>query len=51
MKKLTAIVLGYGMRSETYSNFAIQNPDKLEIIAVAVPFWKKIIETGVELMG
>ena len=24
---------------------------RVEIIAVAVPFWKKIIETGVELMG
>ena len=24
---------------------------RVEIIAVAVPFWKKIIETGVELIG
>lgn len=37
MKKLTAIILGYGMRGETYAKFSTDNPDLLEIKAVAEP--------------
>ncbi|MBR2340705.1 MAG: Gfo/Idh/MocA family oxidoreductase [Clostridia bacterium] len=37
MKKLTAIVMGYGMRGQSYSSYAIDNPEKLEIVAVAEP--------------
>lgn len=37
MKKLTAAILGYGNRGSTYAKFAIDNPDKLEIVAVAEP--------------
>ncbi len=37
MKKLSAIILGYGMRGETYAQFAVDNPDLLEIKAVAEP--------------
>ena len=37
MKKLTAVVLGYGMRGQTYAKYAVQEPDKLEIVAVAEP--------------
>ncbi len=37
MKKLTAIILGYGMRGETYAKYAVDNPEQLEIKAVAEP--------------
>lgn len=37
MKKLTAVVLGYGMRGSTYAKYAIDNPEQLEIVAVAEP--------------
>ncbi len=37
MKKLTAIILGYGMRGSTYARFAVDNPELLEIKAVAEP--------------
>lgn len=35
MKKLTAIVIGYGSRGSKYANYACEHPDELEIIAVA----------------
>ena len=35
MKKLTAIVLGYGMRGQAYAKYATKKPDELEIVAVA----------------
>lgn len=37
MKKLTAIVIGYGARGLRYSEYAIKNPEELEIIGVAEP--------------
>ena len=37
MKKLKAVVAGYGMRGMAYSQYAIENPDKFEITAVAEP--------------
>ena len=37
MKKLTAIVLGYGMRGSTYARYAVEHPDQLEIVGVAEP--------------
>ncbi len=35
MKKLTAIILGYGMRGQAYAKYAVHQPDELEIVAVA----------------
>jgi len=37
MKKLTAVVVGYGMRGDIYSAYAIDHPQELEIVAVAEP--------------
>ncbi len=37
MKKLTAMVIGYGMRGSRYSDYAVQYPDQMEIVAVADP--------------
>ena len=37
MKKLTAIVAGYGSRGSRYASFAVQHPEQLEIVAVADP--------------
>ncbi len=37
MKKLTAIVAGYGSRGATYASYALDHPEELEIIAVAEP--------------
>lgn len=36
-KKLSAIVLGFGSRGNSYSHYAVDNPEKLEIVAVAEP--------------
>ena len=41
MKKLTAIVLGYGMRGRGYSSYAVDHPDRLEIVSVAEPVESK----------
>lgn len=41
MKKLTAVVLGYGMRGSTYAKYALDNPDQLDIVAVAEPVENK----------
>jgi len=35
MKKLTAVVIGYGMRGQAYAQYAVDNPEKLSIVAVA----------------
>ena len=35
MKKLKAIVLGYGQRGERYCDYAVEKPNELEIVAVA----------------
>ena len=37
MKKLTAVVLGYGMRGSIYAKYAVDHPDEIEIVAVAEP--------------
>ena len=37
MKKLTAIVMGYGMRGQGYTNYSVDHPDQLQIVAVAEP--------------
>ena len=37
MKKITAITLGYGMRSTAYSQYAIDHPNDFEVVAVAEP--------------
>ena len=37
MKKLTAVVLGYGMRGGIYAHYAIDHPDQIEIVAIADP--------------
>lgn len=35
MKKLTAVVLGYGKRGSIYASYALSHPEELEIVAVA----------------
>ena len=37
MKKLTAVVLGYGGRGSIYAKYAIDNPEQMEVVAVAEP--------------
>lgn len=37
MKKLTAVVAGFGGRGAIYSSYAMDHPDELEIVAVADP--------------
>lgn len=37
MKKMTAVVIGYGGRGATYAEYAVNFPEKLEIVAVADP--------------
>ncbi len=37
MKKLTAVVLGYGMRGSAYAKYASEHPEELEIVAIAEP--------------
>ena len=37
MKKVTAIVLGYGSRGHGYAKYALKHPEELEIVAVAEP--------------
>ena len=41
MKTLTAIVVGYGMRGRTYTNYAIDFPEKVKIVGVAEPVESK----------
>ena len=35
MKKITAIVVGYGHRGNVYARYALENPEELQIVAVA----------------
>ena len=37
MKKMKAIVVGYGARGSTYAAYAMDHPDELEIVAIADP--------------
>ena len=37
MKKLSAIVVGFGGRGATYAKYAMEHPEELEIVAVADP--------------
>jgi len=37
MKKLSVIVIGYGMRARVYTDYMLKNPDKFEVVAVADP--------------
>lgn len=37
MKKLQCVILGYGERSSNYSVYALNHPDKMEVIAVIDP--------------
>lgn len=37
MKKVTAIVIGYGCRGASYSDYSAKHPDELQIVAVADP--------------
>lgn len=41
MKKITAVVLGYGGRGATYARYAVEHPEELEIVAVAEPMQNK----------
>ncbi len=35
MKQATAIILGYGSRGQAYTNYSVNHPDQLQIVAVA----------------
>lgn len=37
MKKVTAVIFGYGSRGNSYAQYAIDHPEELEIVAVADP--------------
>ncbi len=37
MKKIKAILIGAGLRGQTYTDYALDHPDQLEIVAVAEP--------------
>ena len=37
MKKLSAVVVGFGGRGATYAKYAMEHPQELEILAVADP--------------
>ncbi len=37
MKRVTAVIFGYGSRGNSYAQYAIQHPEELEIVAVADP--------------
>ena len=41
MKKLTAVVLGYGMRGSTYAKYAVDHPEEIEIVSIAEPVENK----------
>ena len=35
MKKITAVVVGYGQRGSTYAHYAVDNPEEFQVVAVA----------------
>jgi hypothetical protein len=37
MKKLTAVIVGYGDRGYAYGTYSVDHPDELEIVGVAEP--------------
>ena len=37
MKKLSAVVVGFGARGAVYARYAMDHPDELEIVGVADP--------------
>ena len=37
MKKITAVVVGFGGRGAIYAKYAMEHPDELEIVGVADP--------------
>lgn len=50
MRKLTAVVFGFGSRGSKYANYACEHPDMLEIVAVADPLRNRL-ETAKEKHG
>ena len=50
MKKLTAVVIGYGSRGSKYANYACEHPEELEIVAVADPLENRCV-TAMEKHG
>ena len=42
MGKIQAVVLGYGNRGASYSDYAVKHPDELEIVAVADPIANRL---------
>ena len=42
MGKIQAVVLGYGNRGASYSDYAVKHPDDLEIVAVADPIANRL---------
>ena len=42
MGKIQAVVLGYGNRGASYSDYAVKYPDELEIVAVADPIANRL---------
>lgn len=50
MKKLTAVVIGYGSRGSKYANYACEHPDELEIVAVVDPLENRCA-TAIEKHG
>ena len=42
MRKLTAIVLGFGSRGSKYAKYACEHPEELEIVAVADPVQNRL---------
>lgn len=49
MKKLKALVLGYGGRGSLYASYAVKHPDELEIVCVADPNPKALKRAQKEL--
>lgn len=42
MKKITAVVVGYGGRGAAYAKYATENPEALQIVAVETPaLWRR----------
>ncbi len=46
MKKIKAVVVGYGNRGGVYASYALKKPEELEIIAIVDPLEYRLKETG-----